>query len=169
MHVIDACFRRLSEISIPDLLGEIGVYVLWSGRAKARPSYIGEGNVLSRLVNHHDRFSKPFDGFAAVLSRADVPWQRAKSNATIVETLLLHVAHDTDRAPAENLAPGSFRALDELFERHGTARVNVSGLDPLRAPEESPRIQGRKRIVLRSAAVEDIELEHDWRYRRRRE
>jgi hypothetical protein len=121
MHVIDACFRRLSEISIPDLLGEIGVYVLWSGRAKARPSYIGEGNVLSRLVNHHDRFSKPFDGFAAVLSRAD------------------------------------------------TARVNVSGLDPLRAPEESPRIQGRKRIVLRSAAVEDIELEHDWRYRRRRE
>jgi hypothetical protein len=164
MHVIDACFRRLSDISIPDLLGEIGVYVLWSGRAKARPSYIGEGNVLSRLVDHHDRFSKPFDGFATVLSGADVPWQRAKSNAAIVETMLLWVARHTDRAPAENVAPGNFRALDDLFERHGTVRINVSGLDPLRAPEGSPRIQGCKRIVLRNGTGE---LEHDWRYRRR--
>src|SRR6266480_5227646 len=164
MHVIDACFRRLSDISIPDVLGEIGVYVLWSGRAKARPSYIGEGNVLSRLISHHGRSSRPFDGFAAVLSGADVPWQRAKSNATIVEAMLLCVAQDTDRAPAENLAPGTFRALDDLFERHGTVRINVSGFDPLRAPEESPRIQGCKRIVLRNATGE---LEHDWRYRRR--
>ena len=51
MHTIDVHFQRFSDIAVPDLFGAIGVYVLC--RAIARLSYIGEGNILSRLVTHH--------------------------------------------------------------------------------------------------------------------
>ena len=166
MHVIHAHFERLSEIAVPILLGEIGVYVLWSGMAKARPSYIGEGNILNRLVTHHDRFAKPFDGFATVLSREGIPWQRAKADATIVEAMLLAVANDTDRMPSTNVAPGKLRDLDDILRSHRKVRINVTGLDPLRPPEECPKLRARKCIVLCFDQDEDFRIRHDWRRRR---
>lgn len=166
MHVIHAHFERLSDISVPILLGEIGVYVLWSGMAKARPSYIGEGNILNRLVTHHDRFAKPFDGFASVLSHEDITWQRAKADATIVEAMLLAVAKDTDRTPSTNVASGKLRDLDDILRSHGTVRINVTGLDPLRPPEECPKLHAKKCIVLSFDQDEDFKVRHDWRLRR---
>ncbi len=166
MHVINVDFQRLSDLAVPDLLGELGVYVLWDGLAKARPTYIGEGNILRRLVEHDDRFTRPLDGFAAVLSRPDIPWQRAKAAGTIVEAMLLSVAKQTDRTPSVNVAPGQLRALDDIFRQHGTVRINVSGMDPLRPPEESPRISASKRIVLRELSDGTIEVDHEWRTRR---
>jgi hypothetical protein len=167
MHVIDAEFRRLSEIAVPDLLGAIGVYVLWSGRAIARPTYIGEGSVLRRLVIHHNRFARPFDGFAAILSHEGIPWQRAKAEARILEAMLLSVARRVDRRPSTNRAPGMLRDLLDIFEQHGTVRINVFGLDPLRPPEENPRITRRKQIVLRDFGG-PVQVTHDWRIRRKR-
>jgi hypothetical protein len=166
MHIINARFERLSGMSVPMLLGEIGVYVLWSGRARARPTYIGEGNILSRFVKHHDRFAKPFDGFAAVLSHQHISWQRAKADATIVEAILLAVAKDKDRMPSTNVAPGKLRDLDNILRKHGTVRINVTGLDPLRPPEENPRLRKRRCIVLRFNPNEDFEVHHEWRLRR---
>jgi hypothetical protein len=168
MHIITAEFRRLSDLTIPDLLGEIGVYVLWDGHAKARPTYIGEGNVLQRLVRHESRFAKPLDGFAAILTNRNQTWQRAKADGTIVEALLLRVASDTDRSPAVNVAPGQLRALDAIFGQHGTVRINVTGCDPLRPPEELPILARPKQIILRDSRDGDLEVQHDWRLRRRR-
>jgi hypothetical protein len=168
MHVIDAAFRRLSDWTIPDLLGEFGVYVLWDGRAKARPTYIGEGNVLRRLVEHEVRFASPLDGFAAVLSNASSPRQRAKADGTIVEAMLLGVAEQTDRTPSTNVASGGLRALADIFARHGTVRINVSGMDPLRPPEELPRLRSARRITLRETTDGQIEVNHTWRQRRLR-
>jgi hypothetical protein len=168
MHTIDVHFQRFSDIAVPDLFGAIGVYVLWRGRAIARPSYIGEGNILSRLVTHHGNLPNTFDGFTAVLSDLVISSQRAKANAEIVEAMLLWVADETDRSPSSNRAPGKLRALDDIFRRHGTVRRNVSGMDPLRPPEERPLIQGRKVITLRFAGNGLSAIEHDWRVRRRR-
>lgn len=166
MHVIDAVFRRLTDCSVPDLLGELGVYVLWDGMAKRRPTYIGEGNIIKRLVEHHGRFAQPLDGYVAVLSTRGVSHQRAKANGMIVEALLLEVAEDTDRRPSVNVAPGRLRSLDDILRRHPTVRINVSGLDPLRAPESLPRLASAKRIVLRASSGGDIDVDHDWRLRR---
>ena len=167
MHVITARFDRLSDVSVADLLGELGVYVLWDGRANARPTYVGEGNILRRLVEHEARFARPLDGFVAVLSDESRSWQRAKADGTIVEALLIGVADLTDRSPSVNVAPGQLRALDTIFRQHGTVRINVMGLDPLRPPEELPRIAGQKRIVLRQRSGV-LEVEHEWRKRRRK-
>jgi len=168
VHIIEADFRRFSDIAVPNLFGAIGVYVLWRGRAIARPSYIGEGNILSRLVTHHGNLPNTFDGFAAVLSHPDISSQKSKANAEILEAILLWVSHDTDRAPSTNKAPGKLMAVDSIFRNHGTVRIKVSGMDPLRPPEESPLIRGTKVITLRYAGVGHPEIEHDWHLRRMR-
>lgn len=167
MHVINADFRRFPDWSVSDLLGEMGVYVLWDGLAKRRPTYIGEGNILKRLVEHEGRFTKPLDGFCAILSGPGISPQRAKSTGTIVEAVFLRVAEETDRTPSVNVAPGQLRALEDIFRQHGTIRINVSGLDPLQPPENSPRIREVKRIILRARKNGEVELEHEWRYLRR--
>lgn len=52
--------------------GQTGIYVLWDAQAKARPTYVGEGNILKRLADHarrdDRRFAKPLDGYIAVIS-----------------------------------------------------------------------------------------------------
>jgi hypothetical protein len=168
VHTFPVLFERLSDLSISDLLGELGVYVLWDGMAEARPTYIGEGNILRRLVEHENRFARPLDGFAAVLSHPDIPWQRAKADGTIVEAMLLEIAEQTDRMPSVNVAPGQLRALDDIFEKHGTVRINVLGMDPLRPPEGSPHIRDVRRVTLRKGPNGAVEVDHPWRTRRRR-
>jgi len=164
MHVINVEFRRMTDWSIPELLGEMGVYVLWDGYAKRRPTYVGEGKILERLLSHHGRWRPPFDGYAAVLSEKGRSPQRAKADGTIVEAMLLEVAASTDRMPSVNVARGQLRSLIEVFKRHGTVRINVRGLDPLQPPAEQPRLAGARSIVLRD---QGLTLEHGWRSRRR--
>ena len=165
MHVVDVEFARLSDISVAFLLGRIGAYVLWDSRAKARPSYVGEGNILKRLVEHIERFALPLDGYVGPLN--EPTWQRAKAHAEIVEALLLEVAYRTDRRPSVNVAPGKLRRLDAIFRSHGTLRVNVRGFDPLIPPRVARPIAGVKQIVLRDFTDDTVLLEHDWRFRRR--
>jgi len=62
VRVIKAEFRRLDEHSLPSLIGAVGVYVMWDGQARARPTYFGEGTILKRLAEHPTRFALPFDG-----------------------------------------------------------------------------------------------------------
>jgi len=165
MHVIDVHFERLSMIPVASALGEIGVYVLWDALAKARPTYVGEGNILKRLVEHVERFALPLDGYVAPL---DAPTrQRAKADAEIVEALLIEVADRTDRRPSVNVAAGKLRGLDAIFRLHGTLRVNVRMYDPLVAPRGARRLAGTKQIVLRDFANGAALLDHDWQLRRR--
>lgn len=165
MHVIDVLFERLSESPATFLLGRIGAYVLWDSQAKALPSYIGEGNILERLVEHAERFALPLDGYVAPLDASTS--QRAKADAEIVEALLLAVAHETDRGPSVNVARGKLRGLDAIFRSHGTLRLNVRGLDPLVPPRAARPITGTKQIVVRDSGDGTALLEHDWRLRRR--
>lgn len=165
MHVIEAQFERLSEIPVAVLLDQIGAYVLWDSQAKARPSYIGEGNILERLVEHVKWFALPLDGYVAPL---DAPtWRRAKAHAEIVEALLLEVAYRTDRRPNVNVASGKLLGLDAIFRLHGTLRVNVRGFDPLMPPRIARPIVWVKQIVLSDFSDGTALLEYDWRLRRR--
>jgi hypothetical protein len=78
-------------------------------------------------------------------------------------------AKQTDRMPSINVAPGRLRALTDIFAKHGTVRINVSGMDPLRPPEESPRLSSARRISLRETPDGQIEVQHTWRTRRQRQ
>jgi hypothetical protein len=50
MHIISPKFEDIDEVAVSAPFGAIGVYVLWSPKAEKRPSYIGEGKILSVLV-----------------------------------------------------------------------------------------------------------------------
>jgi len=86
VYTINAEFQRFRDINLVELIGASGVYVIWDARSKARPTYIGEGNILKRLVEHAERFALPLDGYVAPLD--GLTWQRDKADAEIIEVRL---------------------------------------------------------------------------------
>ncbi len=165
MRIVRATFQRLSDVSVTDLIGAVGVYVIWDGKARARPTYIGEGTILQRLAQHAERFAWPFDGYVAITG--DIGTVTAKHEAEILKTVLLAVAADTDRLPNNNKAPGDTRAIGKIFRSHNTLRIRVSGYDPLGIPWQARQMNGSKVATLRILDEElPPSLEHQWRLRR---
>lgn len=132
MMVVDAHFERLSEVSITSLLGSVGTYVIWTPDAVARPSYIGEGDILARILDHAgDRFGRNLDGYVAALGYSTE--RQAKFDSELVEGTLLDAADLLGRFPAHNQQGPRVRALwSRLARGHRTIRVNISGWHPLR-------------------------------------
>jgi len=165
MEIVRAAFERLNDVPLSDLIGVVGVYVIWDGRAVARPTYIGEGTILDRIGQHASRFSRPFDGYVALIG--DWSSAKAKREAEILEAVLLAVARHTDRWPTQNKAPGKTHGFERVFRSHGTLRINVSGYDPLLVPGRTPRLTSPKVATVRYLADGlPYELEHGWRLRR---
>src|ERR1700674_2997394 len=84
MYTICAEFQRFRDVNLVELIGATGVYVIWDARAKARPTYIGEGNILKRFTDHvkrhNRRFAHPWNGYVAIIagSTRDVKMGRQK-------------------------------------------------------------------------------------------
>jgi len=156
MLKIDAHFVRLSEVSLADIYDVIGVYVLWSGKARAVPSYIGEGDVLTRFSSHMKKpwAARPIDGVIAFI---DAPSQhKQKAYSELVEAALLAVAEEIDRYPTHNISDGKpSAALRKTLQRQDhsvrTIRIVFSGRDPLLSPA-SPAMKSEKWIVFREGA-----------------
>ena len=51
MYTIYANFQRSRDVDLTETIGATGVYVFWDARANARPTYIGEGNILKRFTD----------------------------------------------------------------------------------------------------------------------
>jgi hypothetical protein len=169
VYVISAYFQRFRDVDLAELIGATGVYVIWDARAKARPTYIGGGNILKRFTDHvrrhNRRFAHPWNGYVAIIagSTNDVH----KSESTVVERLLLDVTKATDRAPTVNVHPGhASRVLG--FCQDGMLKISVSGCDPLIHPAEAKRLERMKTIkVVRSADSDDAyDFSDDWRSRK---
>ena len=116
---IYADFQRFRDANLVELIGATGVYVIWDARSKARPTYIGEGNILKRFTDHvkrdNRRFAHPWNGYVAIIggSTRDVH----KYESTVVERLLPDVAggdgsqatgqrSSRARQPGASLLPG---------------------------------------------------------------
>ena len=91
----------------------------------------------------------------------------AKWRALAIEKVLLHIAGQVDRFPANNSNPGVMSGITKLV-RHAdhnvrTIRFVFGGYDPLLAPERA-RMTGSKEAALR-ASRDGWHVEHDWRSR----
>jgi hypothetical protein len=167
VEVIRAEFLRLTEMPAIGLFGLTGAYVIWDSRARGRPSYVGEGVLLTRLAEHASsaRFATPLDGYVAITGRRDSA--RAKRDAEILEAVLLKVADHTDRLPTQNLAPGKLKSLDRLLRRHPTVRIRIQGFDPLGIPQQARPLARAKTAHCRYLHEERaVEIDHNWRLRR---
>src|SRR5256885_2022041 len=117
MRVIEIEFHRLVEVTLPDIVRAVGVYVIWDGQARAKPTYIGEGNILKRFGEHSKRFATPFDGYLGILG--DTIAATPKREAEMIEALLLTVAYEVDRMPRYNVAHGKTTGIERIFRSHG--------------------------------------------------
>jgi hypothetical protein len=170
LYPIEVRFRRFGDIHLSDLIGAIGVYVIWSSRSVARPTYIGHGTILERFSRHQKRtsfrFPIPWDGYIAIFS-GSTP-SVLKREAMAAERLLLFLAVHHDFFPAANRNLGCSEAVAD-FCRHRKLRFRVTGYNPLQPPSEarrlvSPKItdatwQGGRRIGI---------YNHNWRLRKLR-
>jgi hypothetical protein len=162
MDVIHADFVPTSAMPIDFLLGQTGTYVLWSPRAYRRPSYIGEGNVLARLVKHAETYGDRLTGVVAVLDEGSA--KQRKAHAELLEMTLLDLAEELEIEPTHNKAPGKVRRLiDKYADGHNVVRFRFSGYHPLRF---DTRLSATATVEWRFEGTEDepeLKLRHPWR------
>jgi hypothetical protein len=162
MKVINAEFKRLCDMALDRLPGAIGVYVLWSSKSWVRPTYLGEGLILERFAAHAGKFPIPLEGTISILDNGT---QKAiKTNAEIVEALLLYIAEEIDRFPSQNKNVGKHGQIEKVFTSHGVLRIRITGYDPLLGPRSS-RMNKEKIITLQTNRFGEIELSHPWKLR----
>lgn len=163
MRVIEVTFERFSDVTMDRLPGALGVYVIWSSKSRVKPAYIGEGEILSRFEYWARNLPLPLRGFVAILSYGSQ--REVKADAEIVEALLLNIADEINRWPTNNEKSGKRSNIEKIFKRHGVLRVNITGYDPLLAPNLS-RMKGKKIITVQIDKEGIIEINHrHWKRR----
>lgn len=169
MYKIKIHFLKLHEISVPDFLRAVGVYVIWDAKAIARPTYIGEGNILKRFTDHLGRNGKPFahpwDGYVAAILGSTKGVHKEESRA--VERLLLDVASEINCRPHENRHSGHASSVLNYCQDE-QLRVAISGYDPFLPPRTSRPLARPKLINVRAGNEQPFDIVHGWRNRRTR-
>ena len=165
MYGIVAEFARFEDISFAEVLRGTGVYVIWDSQARVKPSYIGKGDILSRLSSHDSKFASPVRGYLTIIGNSGM--KAEDKDAMIVEAMLLEVARQTDRWPIHNKKAGGIRLLQRVFETSGVVRVTIKGCDPFGPPHAPRYLEGSKQIWFELDQNRVIDVQHDWNYRKR--
>ncbi len=167
MYRIELAFTRFDDVTLNRLLGAIGVYVIWDARARARPTYIGEGLLLKRFAQHvvrdGRRFAKPWDGYVAVM-HGSTPGVH-KDEARAGERILLDIAAQTDRAPKVNRHPGAATVV-RGFCRDEPLCFIIRGYDPLLPPWQARRLPRPKVAKVCPTEEGGYVVDCQWRLRR---
>jgi hypothetical protein len=124
---------------------------------------MGEGTLISRFASEHiARFGATMTGYAAILSEGTA--LRRKSDAEILETILLHIGEEIDQRPVSNDSDGKRKGIRKHYDDgHNIIRINITGYHPLRWDSKL-----RTRAVVRADLWHDeeqlnIEVRHPWR------
>lgn len=161
MHIIDADFETIDELPFFDTLGSFGTYILWSQRARVKPTYIGQGEVAARLQSHMKEWAGPnFYGVIAMLN--DNGPKRNKADSEILEVFLLEAAEREGLWPARNKVAGHTTRVEKLREKHGVLRINVTGFHPFKHPgDKSARLKNKK-VVSWDLVTDELHAPYFW-------
>ena len=169
MHSIHVRFESIDEVSIGQIFGAYGVYVLWRPSARVGPSYIGEGVLFKRLAEHVRWATPNARGVVAVLGIPSSAAERRalKRDGEIVEAILIDVARTTRRGATRNEQAGKDTGLRKLFRRHGIVRIHIDGRHPFRRPGSSASLLPRKQVMTLWMEKEEdsVYLDHPFRSR----
>jgi hypothetical protein len=161
MEIIHAEFVPTASTPVDCLLGETGTYVLWSSRAYRRPSYIGEGNVLARMVKHVETYGSKLTGVVAVLGGTE---KQRKAHGELLEATLFELAEQLQIPPTHNKAPGKMIRLFEKYVRgHNVVRFRLSGYHPLRFDTRMPGLATMEWRFEGPEHAPELFLRHPWR------
>ena len=142
MLTIDLHFSPYEETLVSALLGSIGVYTVWSPQATDRPTYLGEGHVITRLPQHVDTWKRGITGVIAIISTTSQEKKVGKFVSTLAEAFLLQLGDLLGRAPTQNSAPGYTGLLRDVIENENKIRLNLFGMNPFTHPK-GPRTRLR--------------------------
>ena len=159
-------FRRLSDFGIDELLHAYGVYVLWGGKSKARPTYIGEGDIWPRLSQHRNKFPRPIDGYATIVGNQK--HVETKLETQIVEAVLLAIGKSKDRLPTQNQRQGNLQNLAPVIEEYGMLKIYIGGHDPFQEPGTARALSAKRVVSIFPNKEGDIVMDHPWRLRKTR-
>lgn len=141
-------FKKLSEVTLEEAYGTYGIYILWHGRAKTRPSYIGQGNVLKRFSAHTEdpQMSWPLKGYIAIVGGQDRKMN--KKQAELAEAILLDCADLIDKWPNGNVNIGHWRLAEHILEKYNAIRMYLTGYNPFLPPNLNAKWYDKKLIQL---------------------
>ena len=130
MYVIDAIFKKFNEVTLYDVLGEIGVYVFW-GYGEKRPLWIGEGDLMTRL-GAGSYFSSWTNGYVTVFNSGSL--NQNKRDSEIVEHALLSYSKKKGIFPTKNKKLGKQKSVNKIIKYYGKIRINIRHRNPLKPP-----------------------------------
>lgn len=151
--------QRFRNVSLYELVGIIGVYVVWDEHSDIIPTYIGKGNIISRLDSHYLRFKPPLDGYVAIFG--EVGDRKADHHAEMLEGMLLFAADETNRLSKNNRQRARLAKIKKQLKKHTTVRAQITGYDPFSPPRFCRPLSDDKKYI--RAFVGDngsLEIEH---------
>ena len=167
MYVVEGEFEKFTKVSIFDMIGAIGVYVIWDSRSTKKPRYVGQGYLLDRLSKHNDKFYPPLDGYISIIGYDDKDRTKWKHKAELLEMALLWISEDTGRKSKANKQPARTGIMNNIFEEHGVIKFKIDGYDPFSHPQSSRNLSSEKKIIkIRPKGKEEVDIEHSWRWLR---
>lgn len=151
--------QRFRDVSLYDCVGIIGVYIVWDENSDIIPTYIGKGNLFSRLGSHHLRFKPPLDGYIAIFG--EVGDRKADHHAEMLEGMLLFAADETKRLSKNNRQRARLAKIKKQLKEHNIVRAQITGYDPFSPPRFRRPLSDDKKYI--RAFVGDnglLEIEH---------
>lgn len=157
MRTLNITFESLEHLPAARLFGTTGVYVLWSPNAGHRPTYLGEGDLLSRINRHVEWLTAGVTGIIAILD--------SKEEAELAEAALLWVAEDINRWPSRNSVHGKLKRIHTFMLKHSSLRLNVRNRNPFVHPDSKYSYIGQRAQISIWNASDGYKLDHPWNAR----
>lgn len=142
---IECDVRDLDDVSLQEIIHfDRGVYVLWNGMAKKRPSYIGQGRILHRIpkfLDDEERARGDVRGFVLIpRCWRKTSYERETRILTSIERSLLDVSRHRGSFPRHNYDQGAlsgFKWLIRYSEGNSLCiKISFHGPDPLLSPSD---------------------------------
>ncbi|TAL36623.1 MAG: hypothetical protein EPN93_07305 [Spirochaetes bacterium] len=161
MKSLTVIFEKFEDYDFRDILYGLGVYVIWDSKSKAKPTYIGEGDIWNRFTQHRNRFAEPIDGYIALLEGTT---NVVKKQSQIIEAALLEVAKTIDLFPNHNKKNGNWNHIDKVFDKHGVLKIYFEGMNPFKNPaSHNTPMKNRKEVRITYNNTDNIlEYDHNW-------
>ena len=154
-------FQPFSEIHITNLLGKVGVYILWDNRAHNRPTYIGEGVILERFCKHRETFGSDFDGYIGVVGDSTKKYN--KDHGELIEAILLWISERIGKFPTRNKQKNYKSSIEKQFgDLERILNCPIVGSDFFEHPESAKKLR-KQEIKIQKRNNEYYLLDHPWK------
>lgn len=154
-------FIPFADIHISDLLGKVGVYILWDSRSSNRPTYIGEGLILERFCKHRETFGTEFDGYVGIVG--DTSRRYFKEEGEFLEAVFLWISERIGKFPTRNKQKNYKSPFEKQFrDLERIMNCPIIGFDFFEHPQSTRKLR-KQEIKIQKRDNEYYLIDHPWK------